>query len=72
MNTILDLAGALLGFAFRIITSPLLLILYCISGFMFAVHFINKWMGQISFGHLKIGRILPNFHLKRSLHLYRH
>jgi hypothetical protein len=71
MNTFLDLIAAALALSFRIITAPLLVLLFCISGTMIFFKFLNRHRLQISFHHLRLNKIAFPLHLKRHL-LFRH
>ena len=73
MNSFLNLTATLLAFVFRVITSPLLLVLYCISGLVLAIIFIHKWTSEFSTSrHFKIGKIVFPYQVKKYLQLSRH
>lgn len=72
MNPILDFLSAILALTFRIVTSPLLVLLYCISGLLMTMQLIHKWTGNFSFSVLKPKKISFSFGFARHFHLYRH
>ena len=72
MASVLDLASAILAFLFRIITSPLLLILFCLSGVVFTIKFIRSINWHFPAKQFNWARLLLPFQLKRYFHLSRH
>jgi hypothetical protein len=71
MNNLLDLTAATLSFAFRIITSPLLFVLYALLGLVITFRYIHKaWMNITAF-HFKINRSFFPIQLKKTFLFHR-
>jgi len=72
MNPFLDLISSLLALAFRIVTSPLLLLLYCIGGVVTATVFLQKWISHFSFRPVSFRRPELSFSFKKHFQLSQH
>lgn len=67
MTHLLDLAGALLSFIFRIITAPVLFLLYSLLAILFFVQFIRQIQIKLPVLHFKLNRSFFPIQLKRLL-----
>jgi hypothetical protein len=72
MTSVLDLASAILAAIFRIITSPLLLLLFCLSALIFTFKFVRSINWHMPAKHFNWSRLLLPLQLKRYFHLSRH
>jgi hypothetical protein len=72
MNPILDFFSAILALAFRIVTSPLVVLLYCISGLLLTMQLVHKWTGHLSFSFARMRKISFTSPFTRHFHLSRH